>query len=188
MSASIRAKVTVEPGSRLSVVAAAGEHACGIEVIIVRHRASGWVREIARKDEDQLIEAEFDPETGVVTVYEGRREFRELERGARRAGYTKKRAAEYVPYRMLEVEAAANAVYAWAAEQILARRMPEERPSEPAEYATATRVEAQALRHRAHHKLMQAFPSPDLRRRRHAPARPAARHDKQLRLVDGERE
>ena len=110
VSASVRAKVTVEPGSRLSVVAAAGEHACELEVIIVRHHASGWVREIARKDEDQLIEAEFDPETGVVTVYEGRREFRELERGARRAGYTKKRAAEYVPYRMLEVEAAANAV------------------------------------------------------------------------------
>jgi hypothetical protein len=61
-----------------------------------------------------VIEAEFDPETGVVTVYEGRREFRELERAARRAGYGKKRVPEYVPYRMLEVEAAANAVYALA--------------------------------------------------------------------------
>lgn len=35
--------------------------------------------------------------TGVVVVSEGRREFRELERAARRAGYTKKRAPEYVP-------------------------------------------------------------------------------------------
>jgi hypothetical protein len=31
------------------------------------------VREIARKDEDAHVEAEFEPETGTVTVYEGRR-------------------------------------------------------------------------------------------------------------------
>ena len=88
----VRARVSTEPGSRLTVVAAAGEHAAELEVLIVRHRASGWVKEIARRDQDQPIEAEFDPETGVVTVYEGRREFRALERAARRAGYTKKRA------------------------------------------------------------------------------------------------
>ena len=162
VQAHVRARVTVEPGSRLTVLAAAGEHTCELEIIVVRHRASGWVREIARKNEDQVVEAEFDPETGVVTVYEGRREFRELERAARRAGYTKKRVPEYVPYRMLEVEAAANAVYAWAAEQILARRLPEERPSEPADYAAAVRHEAQSLRHRAHHKLMQAFLEPEI--------------------------
>jgi hypothetical protein len=96
--------VIAEPGSRLIVTATAGEHQAQLEVIIVRHRASGWVRAIARKDEDQLIEAEFDPETGIVTVYEGRKEFRELERAARRGGYSKKRVAECVPYRMLEVE------------------------------------------------------------------------------------
>jgi hypothetical protein len=162
VQAHIRARVTVEPGSRLCVLAAAGEHTCELEVLIVRHRASGWVREIARKNEDQIIEAEFDPETGVVTVYEGRREFRELERAARRAGYSKKRAPEYVPYRMLEVEAAANAVYAWAGEQILSRRLSEERPSDPAEHAAAIRHEQQALRHRAHHKLMQAFLEPEI--------------------------
>src|SRR5205085_3167343 len=100
VQAQVRARVTVEPGSRLIVLAAAGEHTAELEVVIVRHRASGWVREIARKNEDQLIEAEFDPETGVVTVYEGRREFRELEHAARRAGYNKKRAPEYVPYRI----------------------------------------------------------------------------------------
>ena len=162
VQAHVRARVTVEPGSRLTVLAAAAEHTCELEIIVVRHRASGWVREIARKNEDQVVEAEFDPETGVVTVYEGRREFRELERAARRAGYTKKRVPEYVPYRMLEVEAAANAVYAWAAEQILARRLPEERPSQPADYAAAVRHEAQSLRHRAHHKLMQAFLEPEI--------------------------
>lgn len=75
VQAHVRARVTVEPGSRLTVLAAAGEHTCELEIIVVRHHASGWVREIARKDQDQLIEAEFDPETGVVTVYEGRREF-----------------------------------------------------------------------------------------------------------------
>ena len=127
----IRARVTVEPGARLAVLAAAGEHTAELEVLIVRHRASGWVKEIARKNEDQITEAEFDPETGVVTVYEGRREFRELERAARRAGYSKRRVPEYVPYRMLEVEAAANAVYSWAADRILARGLPEERPLTP---------------------------------------------------------
>jgi hypothetical protein len=183
IAGSIRAKVIVEPGSRLIVTATAGEHQAQLEVIIVRHRASGWVREIARKDEDQLIEAEFDPETGIVTVYEGRKEFRELERAARRGGYSKKRVAEYVPYRMLEVEAAANAVYAWAAHQILARRLPEERPTDPAEYAAAVQHEHQALRHRAHHKLMQAFHEPEIYDGTVTIKR-ARRADSQLQLVD----
>jgi len=133
-----------------------------LERLNLAARASGWVREIARKNEDQVTEAEFDPETRPVTVYEGRREFPELERAARRAGYGKKRVPEYVPYRMLEVEAAANAVHSWAAEQILARRLPEVRPSDPAEYAASVRHEAQSLRHRAHHKLMQAFLEPEI--------------------------
>lgn len=70
---------------------------------------------------------------------------------------TTERVREYLPYRMLEVEVAANAVYAWAAEEILARRLVEERPADPAEYAAAVRREAQALRYRAHEKLMRAF-------------------------------
>jgi hypothetical protein len=162
VQASVRARVTVEPGSRLVVLAAAGAHTAELEIVIVRHHASGWVRDIARKSEDQPVEAEFDPETGVVTVYEGRREFRQLERAARRAGYTQRRVREYVPYRMLEVEAAANAVYAWAAERLLARRLSEERPADPAEYAAAVRHEAQVLRHRAHPKLMEAFLEPEI--------------------------
>jgi hypothetical protein len=185
VQAHVCARVTVEPGSRLTVLAAAGEHAAELEIMIVRHRASGWVREIARKSEDQPTEAEFDPETGTVTVYEGRREFRELERAARRAGYSKKRAPEYVPYRMLEVEAAANAVYAWAAQQILARRLPEERPSAPGEYAAAVHQEHQTLRHRAHHKLMQAFLEPEVFAGAVTLARPSRpSNTRQLRLVD----
>lgn len=162
IAVNVRARVTVEPGARLAVLAAAAQDTAELEILIVRHRASGWVREIARKAEDQPIEAEFDPETGVVTVYEGRREFRALERSARRAGYSKRRVPEYIPYRMLEVEAAANAVYAWAADQILARRLPEERPQDPAEYAAAVRHEHQGLRHKAHPKLMQAFLEPEV--------------------------
>jgi hypothetical protein len=186
--ANLRARVTVEPGARLAVLAAAGEHTAELEILIVRHRASGWVREIARKNEDQPIEAEFDPETGIVTVYEGRREFRELERAARRAGYSKKRAPEYVPYRMLEVEAAANAVYAWAGEQIVARRLPEERPSDPAEYAAAVRHEHQTLRHRAHCKLMQAFLEPEIFEGAVRLERtPAAAKRRPLRLVENRR-
>lgn len=158
-----------------------------LEVVIVRHRASGWVRELARKNEDQVTEAEFDPETGIVTVYEGRKEFRELEKAARKAGYGKKRVPEYVPYRMLEVEAAANAVYAWAAEQILARRLPEERPSDPAEYATAARHEAQALRHRAHGRLMQAFLEPEIFEGAVSVTRePRSTSSRQLRVVEND--
>ena len=63
---------------------------------------------------------------------------------------------------MLEVEVAANAVYAWAAERMLERRLAEERPTDPAEYASAVRLEAQALRHRSHERLMRAFLDPDV--------------------------
>ena len=158
----LRASVSVEPGSRLSVFAEAAGFDAELVVLVVRHHASGWVRDIARKDEDAQIEAEFDPETGVVTVFEGRREFKALERGARRAGFPKARLREYVPYRMLEVEVAANAVYAWAAEEIFKRKLPGERPSDPAEYASAVRLEAQTLRHEFHERLMRAFLGPEV--------------------------
>ena len=45
-----RALVSAEPGSRLSVFAEAGGHDAELVVFVVRHHASGWVREIARKD------------------------------------------------------------------------------------------------------------------------------------------
>jgi hypothetical protein len=63
---------------------------------------------------------------------------------------------------MLEVEVAANAVYWWAAERILEHRLPGERPVDPAEYASAVRLEAQLLRHRHHDKLMKAFLGPEV--------------------------
>ncbi|MGH3417182.1 MAG: hypothetical protein ACRDSS_12000, partial [Actinocrinis sp.] len=181
----VRARVTAQPGSRLTVLAAAAEHTAQLEVIIVRHHASGWVREIARKDQDQAVEAEFDSETGIVTVYEGRREFRALERAARRAGYTKRRAPEYVPFRMLEVEAAANAVYAWAAQQILTRRLAEEHAANPADYATAIYHQHQQLRHQAHHKLMRAFLEDEIFDGAVNTTAPARRsRGRQLQLVD----
>lgn len=158
----LRASVAVEAGSRLEIIAQAGEHTAELDVMIVRHTAGGWVREIARKDEDAQIEAHFDPESGVVTVFEGRREFRALERGARRAGLSKRRIREYTPYRMLEVEVAANTVYQWAAERILERRVAAERPHDPAEYAAAVRLEAQSLRYRVHERLMRAFLEPEV--------------------------
>lgn len=161
-SGSLRSLVSAEPGSQLSVFAEAGGYVAELSVLVVRHHASGWVREIARKDEDSPVEAEFEPETGVVTVYEGRREFRALERAARQAGLARSRVREYVPYRMLEVEVAANAVYWWAAERILERRLPGERPADPAEYAAAARMEEQMLRHRSHEKLMRAFLGPEV--------------------------
>jgi hypothetical protein len=157
IDANLRARVTCDPGSRLTVLAEASGETAELVVLIVRHHASGWVREIARKDENAETEATFDAESGTVTVYEGRREFKALERAARRAGLSKQRAREYLPYRMLEVEVAANAVYSWAAHEILARRLQEERPHDPAEYALAVQHEVQALRYRAHEKLMRAF-------------------------------
>ncbi|MCP9485801.1 MAG: hypothetical protein MSC30_08055 [Gaiellaceae bacterium MAG52_C11] len=162
VSGSLRARASANPGSRLTVVAQAGEHTAELEVLIVQHRASGWVREIARKDEDAQIEASFDPETGVVTVFEGRKEFKSLERGARRSGLSKRRVPEYLPFRLLEVEVAANAVYAWAAERIVERRLAEARPAEPSDYAAAVRNEAQLLRHRFHERLMRAFLEPEV--------------------------
>jgi hypothetical protein len=162
MSGSLRALVSADPGSQLSVFAEAGGHSAELVVLVVRHHTSGWVREIARKDEDSHVEAEFEPETGVVTVYEGRREFKALERAARQAGLARARVREYVPYRMLEVEVAANAVYWWAAERMLERRLGGERPGGPAEYAAAVRLEAQMIRHRFHEKLMRAFLGPEV--------------------------
>jgi len=156
----LRARVSVEPGERLSVIAAAGDHLAELEVLVVRHTATGWVREIARKDEDAAVEAEFDPETGIVTVYEGRPEFRALERAARRAGLGRRRVREYLPHRMLEVEVAANAVYEWAAREIVARRALDGWVGAASEYADAVRHEAQELRHRVHERLLRAFLDP----------------------------
>lgn len=161
LSGVVRARVSTEPGSRLAITVAAGGHSATLDVLIVRHHASGWVREIARKDEDAEIEAEFDPESGVVTVYQGRREFRALERAARRAGLSKRRVREYLPYRMLEVEVAANAVYGWAASEIIARRVGEHGTDGRA-YAEAVRLQAQSLRYQAHEKLLSAFLDPEV--------------------------
>jgi hypothetical protein len=63
---------------------------------------------------------------------------------------------------MLEVEVAANAVYSWAAERILERALPGERPADPAGYAEAVRTQAQSLRHQFHEKLMRAFLEPEV--------------------------
>jgi len=183
VSGRLRALVSAEPGSQLSAFAEAGGHGAELVVLVVRHHGSGWVREIARKDEDSHIEAEFEPETGIVTVYEGRREFKALERAARQAGLTRSRVREYVPYRMLEVEVAANAVYWWAADRILERRLPGERPADPAEYAAAVRLEAQTLRHRFHDKLMKAFLGPEVFEGTVAVARRHTPTSEQLRLA-----
>jgi hypothetical protein len=40
--------------------------------------------------------------------------------------------------------------------------LPGERPADPAEYATAVRIEAQLLRHRSHDRLMKAFLGPEV--------------------------
>lgn len=162
LTGTLRTRATASPGSRLSLIAEAGEFSAELEVVVVRHRGSGWVREIARKDEDAPVEAHFDVESGVVTVFEGRPEFRALERAARRAGLSRKRVHEYLPYRLLEVEAAANAVYQWAAERMLERRFAGERSTDPVEYARAVHLEAQALRHAAHERLMRAFLDPEV--------------------------
>lgn len=163
VSGTLRARATAEPGSRLAVLVEAGAHTAELEVVVVRHRAGGWVRQIDRKDEDNPnAEAEFDPETGTVTVYEGRPEFRALERAARRSGLPRRRVPEYLPFRMLEVEVAANAVYSWAAERKLEGLLSDERPVDGGEYARAVRHEIQSLRRSFHEKLMRAFLEPEI--------------------------
>ena len=85
---------------------------------------------------------------------------------------------------MLEVEVAANAVYWWAAERILERRLPGERPVNPAEYTAAVRMEAQLVRHRAHERLMKAFLGPEVFEGTVVVAPPRARPaSEQLRLA-----
>ncbi|MDQ5831774.1 MAG: hypothetical protein M3550_01790 [Actinomycetota bacterium] len=162
LSGTLRARATLDPGVRLSVVAEAAGHLAELEVLVVRHRGAGWVREIARKDEDSQVEAHFDPEPGVVTVFEGRPEFKALERAARRSGLSRARVREYLPLRMLEVEAAANAVYAWAADRLFERRLAGQSTLHPVEHAQAVRLETQALRHRYHERLMRAFLDPEV--------------------------
>jgi hypothetical protein len=181
VSGTLRALVSADPGARLSAFAEDAE----LVVLVVRHHSSGWVREIARKDEDSQIEAEFEPETSVVTVYEGRREFRALEKAARQAGLAQRRVREYVPYRMLEVEVAATAVHWWASEQILERRLPGERPGDAAEYAAAVRMEAQAIRHRFHERLMRAFLGPEVFEGTVAATQRVGHAGEQLRLMSG---
>lgn len=153
----VRARASAKPRSRPLVTARAGDIAALLDIVIVSHHASGWVTEIVREDKTAVIEANFDLETGVVTVYEGRPEFRKLESAARAHGHRKGRFSEYVPFRMLEVEAAANAVYHWAASELVRRRVNEDRPLDGAEYAAAVRHEAQDLRRQNHAQLMQAF-------------------------------
>ena len=49
-----------------------------------------------------------------------------------------------------------------AAQQLLAGRLAEERPADPVDYAAAVHRESQALRYRAHDKLMRAFLDDDV--------------------------
>lgn len=153
----VRARANSRPGTRPLVTARVGDITALLDVVIVSHHASGWVTEIVREDKTAAIEAGFDPETGIVTVYEGRPEFRKLESAARAHGHRKGRFSEYVPFRMLEVEAAANAVYYWASTELVRRRVSEERPLDGPEYAAAVRQQAQELRRQTHAQLMQAF-------------------------------
>lgn len=83
---------------------------------------------------------------------------------------------------MLEVEVAANAVYAWAAERMLESRLPGEQPADPAEYAAAVRLEAQVLRHQFHERLMRAFLGPEVFDGAVLVVQPPAAADEQLRL------
>jgi hypothetical protein len=99
-----------------------------------RH-ADGWVREIACKDEDARVKADFHPESGVVTVFEGDAVFRAVARAAHRAELPKRRVEEYMPHRLSEVEAAANAVHHWRPSNWLERRFAGQPPLDPTEYA-----------------------------------------------------
>ena len=76
--------------------------------------------------------------------------------------WPRRRVREYLPLRMLEVEAAANAVYGWAAERLVDRRSDEGRMLTPAEHARAVRLEAHGLRRRYHERLMRAFHEPEV--------------------------
>ena len=105
------------------------------------------------------IEAEFDPETGIVTVYEGRREFRELERPPAAPATASAGSPNTSPTGCSRSRwQLQHAVHVGRRGDPRAppRRRAARGPRE-ADYAAAVRREAQALRYRAHDKLMRAF-------------------------------
>jgi hypothetical protein len=146
------------------VLAEAAGQSAELEVLIVRHHAGGWVSEIARKDEDALIEAHFDHESGVVTVYEGRPEFEALEHAARRAARgiqarARARVPPLPPARSGGRRQRGLPLGGDGDRQPPARH----RASQlPVEYAQALRHETQSLRHRTHERLMRAFLDPEV--------------------------
>ena len=111
-------------------------------MLVVRHRASGWVREIARKDEDAHIEADFEPESGVVTVFEGRREFKALERAARRAGSPRRACASTSPTGCSRSRSLRTPSTPGRRSGSSSAGSPASGPTDPAEYAAAVRHEA----------------------------------------------
>ena len=131
-------------------------------MLIVRHRASGWVREIARKDEDALIEAHFDPESGVVTVYEGRPSSRRSSAPPAAPGLSRRACASTCPTGCSRSRRPPTRSTSGRPNRSSRGAWPASCATTRVEYAHALRHEAQALRHGAHEKLMRAFLDPEV--------------------------
>ena len=159
---SLRALVSAEPGSRLERLRRGGRTRRRAprprrppprERLGPRDRAQG--RRLARSRRSS------SPRPGSSPCTRGGASSRRS--SAPPAGRPRRaRVREYVPYRMLEVEVAANAVYWWAAERILARRLPGERPCDPPSTRQPSGSRLRCSASRSHDKLMRAFLGPEV--------------------------
>ena len=151
-------RVSAEPGARLSVLAEAGGHVAELDVLVVRHRA----QRLGARDRTQGRGRRRSRPTSIRRPASSR----SSRAGASSRRSSAQRAARAIQAARPRVPALPDArgrgrrehrLLPGRRSEILARRLAEERPADPAEYAAAVRREAQTLRYRAHERLMRAF-------------------------------
>lgn len=157
--------LTIEAGAAegrhpLSVTATVGEDSFTAEMAVhVRFpRASGFISQIVPSEIDNPTgSALWDPATGVVTVFTGRREFKDAERSAR---LHKAEPWKFPPYRQLVVESVREAALTRAAErraEVLWDDLSAAEQREPMRFHELVSGEFQALDYELRPKLHRTF-------------------------------
>lgn len=157
--------LTIEAGARegrhvLSVVATVGddEFGAGMAAHVRFPRASGFISQIVPHEIDNPTgSALWDPATGVVTVFTGRREFKDAERTAR---LSKADPWKFPPYRQLVVESVREAALVRAAErhaEVLWDDLSAAEQREPMRFHELVSSEFQALDYELRPKLHRTF-------------------------------
>lgn len=123
-------------------------------LLIAGAGSDSFFSELLRIEEDNSARASVEETTGVVSVFVGRPEFKELEAEAHRRGFAES-VSRYAPYRFEEVAAALDACWWWAAEKLL-------EPEGEDISESAIRDEANSIRGRAHYAALRAFLGPEV--------------------------